>query len=37
MRPDLFPVRHMTDVERGLWALFFEDLQETREAQKATP
>jgi hypothetical protein len=25
-------VRTMTDIERGLWDLFFEDLQEIRKA-----
>jgi hypothetical protein len=32
IRPDLFPVGAMTDVERGLWTLFFEELQATRAA-----
>ena len=34
MRPDLLPQGHMTDIERGLWGLFFEDLQAQRSGAK---
>ncbi|HEB83729.1 MAG TPA: hypothetical protein ENI92_01875 [Bacteroidetes bacterium] len=34
LRPDLLPQGCMTDIERGLWVLFFDDLQAKREAAK---
>ena len=33
MRPDLFPVQTMTDVERGLWERFFSELQDLRKGR----
>jgi hypothetical protein len=37
MRPDLFTAGTMTDVERGLWNNFFEELQEQRKMNKNGP
>lgn len=34
MRPDLFPAATMTDLERGLWRHFYEELEADREQKK---
>ncbi len=34
VRPDLFPVGTMTDIERGLWDKFYEQLQERQKAKR---
>jgi len=35
MRPDLLPQGSMTDIERGLWSLFFEELQTLRDSARS--